>query len=112
MKRSRTYSERSLKVLWGLSGGVCAFPGCTTPVIESSGEQGAIVIGEIAHILPNSDHGPRSPSLDDIDGRGDYGNLIVLCPTHHTLIDNEPLSYPESVLRTWKGVHELNIRSA
>jgi hypothetical protein len=112
MKRSRTYSQRSLKVLWGLSGGVCAFPGCTTPVIESSEEHGPIVIGEIAHIFPNSDRGPRSPSLDDIEARGDFDNLIVLCPTHHTLVDKDPLAFPESVLRTWKGVHESNIRSA
>lgn len=111
MKAPRSYSLQHLKALWGLSGGICAFPGCTTRVIEFSESQDPIVIGEIAHILASSNSGPRSASSDTGIQRDEYDNLIVLCPTHHTLIDKNPSAYPEITLRAWKLAQETNVQS-
>ena len=36
----------------------------------------------------------------------DYDNLILLCPTHHTLIDKEDKIYTVEVLRQMKQEHE------
>ena len=36
-------------------------------------------------------------------------NLIVLCPTHHTLVDSQPETYPTDLLREWKQTHETAV---
>ncbi|MCB9551939.1 MAG: hypothetical protein H6705_08655 [Myxococcales bacterium] len=38
--------------------------------------------------------------------RDEADNLILLCPTHHTLIDKVPEQYPAELLRRWKAEHE------
>src|SRR5205809_5999734 len=110
-KSPRSYSQRDLKTLWGLSGGVCAFPGCNVLVIDSLEDSPPLVIGEVAHILASSDKGPRPTASDPILSLDQYENLLILCPTHHTLIDKRPDLYPESALRQWKKAHEAAIRS-
>jgi hypothetical protein len=42
----------------------------------------------------------------------DYDNLIVLCPTHHTLVDKQPGEYTEAKLQEVKQAHEASIRTA
>ena len=111
MKSPRSYSQQHLKALWALSGGICAFPRCTTRVIEFSDTQYPVVIGEIAHILPSSPLGPRSGLADIGSPRDEYHNLIVLSPTHHTLVDKDPSTYPEATLRAWKITQEINVQS-
>ena len=36
-------------------------------------------------------------------------NLIVLCPTHHTLVDCQPETYTADMLREWKQTHEATV---
>ena len=36
-------------------------------------------------------------------------NLIVLCPTHHTLVDCQPETYTADMLRKWKQTHEATV---
>jgi hypothetical protein len=110
-KSSRSYSPQDLKVLWGLSGGICAFPNCKTAVIQAAENGDAVVIGEIAHILPSSSQGPRGVFRSDSSLADKPDNLLVLCPNHHELIDKVPQDYPEAILRAWKTAHETNIRT-
>jgi hypothetical protein len=56
MDLSMVYTEVTLKKLFALSGNVCAFPGCTAPIVDT--EHG-IVTGEICHIKARSPEGPR-----------------------------------------------------
>lgn len=36
----------------------------------------------------------------------DYDNLIMLCPTHHRIVDGQHASYPAETLKEWKETHE------
>ena len=36
-------------------------------------------------------------------------NLIVLCPTHHSLVDCQPETYTADLLREWKQRHEATV---
>ena len=91
-----------IKQLFGESGNQCAFHGCTTPVIDPASH---FVICEICHIHARNRGGPRfDPTLsaDEVNG---YDNLIILCPTHHRIIDEDVDSYPPDILRSMKESH-------
>jgi hypothetical protein len=69
-------------------------------------------IAEIAHILAGSDDGPRALVSLPQEARGEYENLILLCPSCHTLIDKAPDAYPDRVVRDWKLAHRARIMAA
>jgi len=65
------------------------------------------VIGEECHIVSPRPTGPRGGesvgSGSDLDG---YDNLILLCPTDHSLVDQAVLEYPVKRLLWMKAAHE------
>lgn len=106
------------KLLWGKSGGQCAFPSCNqslTEVVEQS-ESGLavdIVIGEEAHIVAHEDDGPRGDPAMPIPERDSYPNLILLCPTHHTQVDKDHgIYYTVEQLREMKRYHEAAVHES
>lgn len=103
---SRGYLQSDLKILWGLSGARCAFPSCRLPLVQDETSQDpSKVIGEIAHIVAHSSDGPRAdPTISDGDRRCEP-NLILLCPTHHSIVDAQGNSYTVADLRRWKAEH-------
>ncbi|MEA5566334.1 HNH endonuclease signature motif containing protein [Anabaena sp. UHCC 0399] len=93
--------EKDVKILWGRSGNRCAI--CKielTPVGSKS------VLGEMAHIIADSLQGPRGDSHLISEQRNEYDNLILLCPTHHTLIDKNEEEWTIEKLRIIKSEHE------
>jgi hypothetical protein len=63
----------------------------------------------MAHVVAAEDGGPRAnPQMTPVE-RGSYDNLILLCPTCHTIVDKAPSSFPESKLREWKDNHTKRI---
>ena len=106
----RNYSQETLKILFALSGGECASPGCNTPVIALPTEtSNARVIGEICHINALNPKGPRGTTRQTEAELNAVENLIVLCPTHHTLVDRQPETYTTDLLRSWKQTHETTV---
>jgi hypothetical protein len=105
----RSVSEQQIKILWGV-GAICAFPWCTQPLVEeATAADPAAVIGEMAHILGVK--GPRhDPALPEAQ-LNLATNLILLCPTHHTLVDAQDSSYTAEELRTWKREQEQHVRA-
>ena len=79
------YSERDLKKLFGLSGGICAFPGCSEDIVCRDTND---IVGQIAHIVANSDEGPRADPAMPVSARDSYENLMLLCRNHHAQIDS------------------------
>ncbi len=69
-------------------------------------------LGEQAHIVAESESGPRGKSLLLADERNSYHNLILLCPTHHTEIDKNEADYPVEKLHILKSRHELWVRDS
>jgi hypothetical protein len=61
--------EKEMKALIALSGGVCAFPNCSTRLVEpGNAADDAAFLGEMAHIVGDSHQGPRGDfSMSDDD---------------------------------------------
>lgn len=95
-------SQKTVKRLFAASGNRCAFPDCYAPLIEQSGT----VTGEIAHIKASSKAGPRFDPEQTNEERHSFGNLMLLCSRHHTVIDSEADKYPVEVLMEMKRTHE------
>ncbi|HXJ01397.1 MAG TPA: hypothetical protein VNH44_09240 [Micropepsaceae bacterium] len=110
-KVSRSYSDTSLKKLWGLSRNECAFPGCPheliaaeTPVSDEA------IVGYICHIYAAADNGPRGkPGLTGKE-RNAFSNLILMCGYHHPLVDKQHETYSASDLFRWKKDHEAKAK--
>lgn len=99
-------SQSTLKILWAKSGGLCAFPGCNHELISNTSDD---IIGHICHIVAQSATGPRgNPNISqrEIDLES---NLILLCPTHHRIVDTDEIAYTVEKLTEIKAAHELYI---
>ena len=105
--------EKEARIVYLLSGGICAFPGCNRHLIEpgNSADDPAF-LGEIAHIIADSRQGPRGISFLTDEERDRHDNLILLCRDCHKIIDSQPHTYSVSVLRQIKADHEARIRRA
>jgi hypothetical protein len=109
--KSRSYSDKTLKLLFALCRNQCAHPECTQSVIQAlTAHSSDQVIGEICHIYAHSGKGPRgNPAMTDAQLR-EADNLMVFCPTHHAVIDAQHETYPASLLKQWKQQHERPYR--
>lgn len=96
-------SKKTIKKLWSTSGNQCAFPECERSVFDLDL---GIVVGEMGHIRAKNPEGPRYDPDMDKDEKDSYSNLIVLCPTHHTIVDKLPDKFPPEDLKQWKQEHE------
>ena len=108
--RSRYYTTADRALLWSRSAGLCCFPDCNVVCVEEAkyGDR-SVVIGEIAHMEANSDDGPRAnPVLSELQ-RNAYANLIMLCPTHHEIVDARESTYTVEILRGWKADREAKV---
>lgn len=105
-------SQKSIKILWAAAGGRCAFPGCWERLCYHEAEDMApFTLGEMAHICGEKPGANRHDISQNENERDDYSNLILLCPTHHTLIDrkeNEAV-YSVEFLKNMKYSHEKNV---
>ncbi len=111
MPASRDVADKEIKILWALAAGRCAFPQCRTLcVAEASTVDPAVPLGEMAHIVAHSDAGPRADASFPRARRNTYGNLLLLCPTHHTLVDKQESTFTITDLATWKREHEAWVR--
>ena len=112
-RSARNYTSADKALFWSRSGGICCFPDCKVLCVqEATCGNPSVVIGDIAHIEAKSDAGPRAnPSISDRE-RDAYPNLILLCPTHHRLVDSLSSTYTANILRGWKANRERQFREA
>lgn len=104
-------SEKNRLILWTRAGGNCQYSGCNRPLL------GDIVSGAeklntayIAHIVAAAPKGPRGDLVRSHALADDINNLMLLCDTHHRLIDREDVaSHSESRLLEMKAAHEARI---
>ena len=105
-------TQKSIKILWSAAGGRCAFPDCWERLSHHEAEGVApFTIGEMAHICGDKEGANRHDPSQTPGERDDYQNLILLCPTHHTIIDakeNEAV-YSVEVLHDMKAQHEARV---
>lgn len=66
----------------------------------------------VAHIVADSPEGPRGDPIRSLQLAKELSNLMLLCDTHHRLIDHEGLEdHPEELLLEMKSVHEQRIET-
>ena len=100
-------TAKSIKLLWANAAGICSFDGCNERLtVEQAAEFAPHTLGEMAHIKGNKPGSNRYDANQSDEERDSYENLILLCPTHHTLIDKpENESY-----YTVEKLHEMKIK--
>ena len=111
----RKYTQRTLKVLFALSGNQCAHPDCTNTLIEPATEHSNDhVAAQICHIYAISDDGPRGKSGLLEDELNSPENLVLMCSYHHGIVDGQHETYPAEMLKGWKKAHKekMQIRLA
>ncbi len=96
------------KRLFASSAGYCQRPGCTTHLFLDTGTK-VIHLAEMAHIFAANNYGPRANAELSPEERGAYGNLVLLCPTCHTMIDKAPQDFPDHTVISWKKEHERKL---
>jgi hypothetical protein len=100
---------KDVKLLWGRSANRCAI--CKQELSHDPAHAtSAIPLGEQAHIVAEEPNGPRGKSILTIEERNAYSNLVLLCPTDHTLIDKVEADFPIEKLHQLKSEHELWVR--
>jgi tetratricopeptide (TPR) repeat protein len=104
-------SDTDRKLLWGGSGNKCSFPGCRCEVTQKprTGDL-RFTIGEEAHIVARTLDGPRGDHPLPLKDRDRYDNFILLCPTHHAVIDRDVVTYTVEKLHQIKRDHERWVR--
>ncbi|MGV9353285.1 HNH endonuclease [Streptomyces misionensis] len=70
------------------------------------GKRGPAPTAEVAHIRALSNGGPRAVPGLSIEERNSIGNLILLCPSCHDLVDKSESEYTISALLRMKAEHE------
>ena len=106
-----TIKEKVRYLLWAKSAGRCEFDGCNTPLYQDSHTQIQMNFGEIAHIIGQGKKGPRSYVELQMDKKyiNNISNLILMCPNHHKLVDDNPDMYNDELLREMKFIHEEKV---
>ena len=105
-------TQRARKILWARSGNECAFADCTQELVIHGQGESNVILGEEAHIVAQKLDGPRGDTDapdGDIDG---VVNLLLVCPTHHRIIDEQPQAYGVKVLLEIKQKHEDRVAVA
>lgn len=98
-------TDKTRKILWGRSGNRCAK--CKRElVIEATPTDTDSVVGEECHIISPHKGGPRYDETLSKQQIDNYENLILLCRTHHKLIDDQYESYTCYKVREMKKNHE------
>ena len=100
-------------MLWGRAGGHCSFPECRRNLIfDASETDDESLIGDIAHIVAESNDGPRGKSPLTEEERRKFSNLILLCKVHHKLVDDQFNKFTVESLQKMKSEHESWVKSA
>ena len=101
-RKTRNYSNKTIRTLFAKSGNQCAFPTCEHILVDAEND----FLGHICHIEAVSAGGPRyNPKIspNELDS---VNNLIVLCYDHHAKIDRHPDQYTVECLTDMKQKHE------
>lgn len=99
-------SQKTIKKISILSGNTCAFPKCTMSLVD---EESGSITAQICHIKAKNSGGARYDSTQTNQERDAFENLILMCPVHHKVIDDDEESYPVERLEKIKANHESRI---
>ncbi|HUB07881.1 MAG TPA: SAVED domain-containing protein [Myxococcales bacterium] len=96
--------------IWVQAGGRCEFRGCNEYLLEHHLTRREGNFAEIAHVVGFRRDGPRGNDPARPTDVNDPSNLMLLCASCHTLIDQQPEAHPRALLETFKREHEERIQ--
>jgi len=98
--------DKTRKVLWGRSGNRCAI--CKKElVIDATTQDNESVVADECHIISSRPTGPRHDPSFPCEKLDSYDNLILLCRTHHKMVDDQLATFTTDILRQMKANHEV-----
>lgn len=97
----RNYSDKDIKILISLAADQCEYDGCTLNLVQYDKFQ-----GDIAHIAGLNEGSMRYVEEMTNKERNAKENLMVLCKTHHGIIDSEEIEHTREKLLKMKEAHE------
>lgn len=96
--------------LWIAAGGRCQYPGCNIALYRDDVTLAEMNRSYIAHIVADSPGGPRGDEVLSPKLAKEFSNLMLLCDTHHRLIDREDVAgHLVELLQRFKKDHEERI---
>lgn len=108
--RGKNPSHLTVHMLCANAAGRCEFEGCNEYVFSDSITLSTFNKSNIAHIVASSPNGPRGDAIRSYELSDKLENLMLMCPAHHKLIDDNKDDYPESLLFDMKKRHEERVR--
>ena len=76
-------------------------------VIDSTEQDDESVIADECHIISSKLNGPGHDPSYPADKLDSYDNLILLCRTHHKMVDDQSTTDTANILRQMKSNHEV-----
>jgi len=103
----REVPEATKRLLWGIAAGRCEFKGCNKLLYTHDVTGTVENLAEKAHINAVQPGGARYIEQED---KNSITNLMLVCPSCHTIIDRDQEFYSADKLFTMKNEHEKRIR--
>lgn len=89
------------------SAGTCLL--CSMSLFKKRVDGRSLAIAERAHIVAHSEKGPRGSGRVSASARSDPANIVLLCPTCHTIVDKDPIAYPVELLLAKKRTRAAKV---
>lgn len=105
---NRYISVNTIKSLYSHSGNLCAFQDCNQKLMYDENTN----TSNICHINGLNPDSARYDSSLDVEYLNSEANLILLCATHHAIIDANEECFTAEALKQMKAAHESRIASA
>ena len=96
--------------LWVAAAGHCQYNGCNKPLDRNILTQAKVFLGQHAHIIGDSIHGPRGDVELSKRLSQDASNILLVCAPCHLTIDKLADDYPVDLLRRMKKRHEERVQ--
>ena len=107
--RGKGPSLTTKMILFGKSGGRCQFEGCNKYLLRDDITSEEFNDANVAHIVASSSNGPRGTDNSKELSAG-IDNLMLLCKTHHKLVDDNPEEYTVERLTEMKLNQEEKVK--
>lgn len=109
--RGRTKLTSTTSVyLWSRAGGACAL--CGEDLLQDIRTHRRVRWGELAHIIGAQPGAARGDEILSSAHETDPDNILLLCPSCHTKVDRDAVTYTVEMLQQRKLWHEERIRTA
>lgn len=96
-------TERTSKIIWGQCAARCCL--CKADLLHEENGRVASLVGEVAHIVGETEKAARGISSLSSAERNEAENLLLLCRKHHKIVDDAPTTYPVDGLHRLKDEH-------